>query len=228
MYLGCVSLCCYAVDGFGRDGGARRSIPVNAALPRGIVEAVEHVQEHGAEVTLVLPVALNLGLVITGEAGLPLVAAAPDGEGEDEEDDKGSLGAGGALEALDVEGVAEDDGADHLREPVEEGVEGARADVEVAAVDGVGLVGGEPVRGPEHGEEEEDVGVGDNGLPETDDLGRPRRVLHEDDARAVGADDLVGVGEEQGQHGAAEHEHDEGDVGSVTDRQFVGVVNGLA
>lgn len=203
------------------------NVPVDAALPRSIVEAVEHVQEHGAEVSLILPVAVPR-LVVAGEAGLPLVAAAPDGEGEDEEDDEGGLCAGGALEALDVEGVAEDDGADHLREPVEERVEGARADVEVAAVDRVGLVGGEPVRGPEHGEEEEDVGVGDDGLPEADELGAPRGVLHQDDARAVGADDAVGVGEEQGQHGTAEHEHDEGDVRPVIDRHLLGAVDGLA
>lgn len=232
MYLeGGVSLCCFRGASSGRGGGrgvggrwGQEDVPVHAALPGGIVEAVEHVQEHGAEVSLIRPVARG-GEVVTGEAGLPLVASAPDGEGEDEEDDEGGLGAGCALEALDVEGVAEDDGTDHLGEPVEEGVEGAGADVEEGAVDGVGLVGGEPVRGPEHGEEEEDVGLGDDGLVEADELGAPRGVLHEDDARAVGADHVVCVAEEQGQDGTGEHEHDEGDVSSILDPNALRVVD---
>ncbi|KFY15527.1 hypothetical protein V492_01934 [Pseudogymnoascus sp. VKM F-4246] len=169
------------------------------ALPGGIVEAVEHVQEHGLEVTGIRPVT-ERGLVLAGESGLPLVASAPDGESEDEEDNEGTLSASGALEALDIEGVTKHHRADHLGEPVEQGVEGAGADVEEGAVDGVGLVGGEPVRGPEHGEEEEDVGH---------------------DARAVGADHFVGVAEEEGEHRAGEHEHDEGDVGAVLDRRGV-------
>jgi hypothetical protein len=42
-------------------------------------------------------------------------------------------------------------------------------------------------------------------------------VLHEDDARAVGADDLVCVAEEEGQTGACKHEHNEGNVCAIAD-----------
>jgi len=55
--------------------------------------------------------------------------------------------------------------------PIEQAVEGAGADVEVVCVVVVELISVEPIRGPEEGEEEKDVGIGFEGYKETLDLG---------------------------------------------------------
>ena len=87
----------------------------------------------------------------------------------------------------------------------------------MGCVDAVELVGIEPVGSKEHGEEEDDVAVCANGLPEADEFGLPGGGFHEDDARAVFALDFAGIAEDQGQSSAADHEDDEADISAVAD-----------
>lgn len=148
---------------------------------------------------------------------LPGIATTPDDHGQDEEDTKGDLGTDAAADTVDIQQGTDDHGSDDLSEPVQETVQGLGAGVEVGAVDAVLLVGVEPVGGPEHREEQDDVGLGLDGLPQTVDLGPPAGALHQDDAGAILTDDLVGVANEQGQAGTEEHEHDEGNVGAIAD-----------
>ena len=55
--------------------------------------------------------------------------------------------------------------------PIEQAVEGAGADVEIVCVVVVELISIEPIRGPEKGEEENDVGIGSEGCEEPFELG---------------------------------------------------------
>ena len=55
--------------------------------------------------------------------------------------------------------------------PIEQAVEGAGTDVEIVCVVVVELIGVEPIRSPEEGEEKNDVGIGFEGYEETFDLG---------------------------------------------------------
>jgi hypothetical protein len=148
---------------------------------------------------------------------LPGIATTPDNHGESEQDAKGNLSTDTAADTLDIQKRTDNESSDNLGKPVQETVQGLGAGVEVGTVDTVLLVGVEPVGGPEHGEEQDDVGLGLDGLPQTVDLGPPAGALHQNDAGAILTDDLVGIANEQGQAGTEEHEHNEGDVGAVTD-----------
>ena len=182
------------VDERGRFGNG--CLPVNIALPDGVVPAVEHVQKHRPDIARGRPVG---GLKILGRDSfarvflLPLVAPAPDNHSQGEHKAKSSLGAHTATESLEVKQWSDDDGGDDLRKPVQESVERLGAGAEVRAVDGVLLVGVEPVGGPEHGEQQDDVRLGADSCPQADDLGLPAGVLLEDDTRPVPPDDLVRV-----------------------------------
>ena len=196
----------------GEGGGGKR---------RTVIEAVENIEKHGPDVAGRRPIlahgvfgrGLGAGVLL-----LPRVSPAPDDKGEAEENRPHDLRLQAAPHALHVQGVAEDEGAPDLAEPVEHAVEGAGADVELGRVEVVELVGVEPVAGEEHGKEEDDPGVGPEDLVQADDLALPGRVLHEDDVGAVAADDVAGVDEGPGEAGADEGEDHEADVGSVRDR----------
>ena len=165
MYLFAKSVSCRSCS-FQTPKSAGGTIPVDARLPRGVVESVKHVQEHGSNVqlTAVSPVDTNVPRVrVLGHlAGdlvlLPGIAAAPDGESQGEERHKAGLGADGATDTGDVEGVAENEGAADLTGPVQQVVEGTGAGVEVGAVHIVHLVSVEDVGGEEHGKEQNDPG----------------------------------------------------------------------
>ena len=202
--------------------GERESLPVDASLPSSITKAVPEVKEHGAKVLAAFgPVNLDSLPILAGNDGtlglilLPGVTAAPGDKGEDDEHDKGDLGADAAPQAGVVEGEAKDDGANDLRKPVEETVESARAEVEVGGVETVVLVGVEDVGGEEHGEEQEDPGLLDKGFKKALELGLPGRVLHENDLAAIIADDLVGVAQAQTANEANGHEGNQSSVGTV-------------
>lgn len=200
--------------------GGVSNIPVDRGLPDGIIETVEEVQEHRAHIARGGPVRgdkVRVGDGLARVALLPGVAASIDDHGEGEQDEQRRLGADGAAEVLEVEERSVGGGGDNLGKPVQEVVERLGAGVEVGGVDGILLVGVEPVGGPEHGEEQDDGGLGSHGLVETDELGLPAWVLHQDDLGAIGADDLARVAQEESQAGADEHEYDEGDVGAVRD-----------
>lgn len=202
--------------------------PVRRGLEDGVVEAVGHVQDHGAGVAAGGEVhgfegrGGGVGDGGAGVAQLEGVAAAPDGEGEDEEHGPGVAGAQVAR-VVRVEGVPRGRGAEDLREPVEGVVEGAGADGEVGGVDVLELVGVEPVAGQEHGEEQQDVRVAAQEGEQAQQLGAPGWVFHQDDAAAVGANHVFGVDEGEGEEEAEGHENHEGDVGAVGDGAGGGV-----
>ena len=88
-------------------------VPVDASLPDGVVETVEDVKEHGADIAAVRPVHRDCEVLIAGGGGavhllhLVLVAATPDDEGEGKENAEGDLAANGAAELREVEGIAD-------------------------------------------------------------------------------------------------------------------------
>jgi hypothetical protein len=208
-------------------GAHRRYIPVDDRLPACVEHSVKEEQEHGSHVATGGPVLV----VVRGLAGVQLLEGVPtaiDDHGEGEEANQGGARAGGAAEVLQVEKGADDDGGEDLGKPVEEVIEGLGAGVEVGAIDGVLLVGVEPVGRPEHGEEQNNEGLAADGGPEADELGAPAGVLHQDDLGSIGAHDLLGIDQEDGQHGAAEHEHDQADVGAIGGCGIIGDAHVLA
>lgn len=148
--------------------------PVSIGLPGGIEEAVEHVQEEVSDVARVEDVLLGGGDVTAGleDKG---ESTTPDGVDEDEEDAPAGKAASATRESSPIEEGTEHKGAEDLGEPVKEVVEGAGADIEVVGVHVVELVGVEPVRSPEHGEEHDDIVIRLQGYEETLQFGPVRR-----------------------------------------------------
>lgn len=220
MLAGCSF--CFSLLGWAELGS---NVPVDKALPDGVVHAVEEVKKHGSHVARGSPVGrheLARGNSLRGDIStsvplLPGIATAPDRHRQSEEHEKPNTGTDTAADLLNVQEGPDQSRSDDLGEPVQEAVQRLGAGVEVGGVDAVLLVGVEPVGGPEHGEEKDDVGLGPDGVPQADDLGLPAWVLHEDDAGAVWTHDLVCVAEEEGKASAKEHEDNEGDVGAVAD-----------
>ena len=207
------------VVSYGKEPRGAR-LPVYNTLPNSIVHAVEEVQEHGTNVALGSPIPTleirGRGVhVLASVPHLPSVATTPDDDREDEKDDQGCLRTDGATNAFRVKNRAHNNGGHDLCKPVQESIEGLGAGVEVSAVNGVLLVCVEPVRGPEHGEEEDDPRFRTECIPQSNDLGFPRGVLHQDHPRAVATHDFFCVAETQGKTRAYEHEHDEGDVSAI-------------
>ena len=189
-------------------------------MPDSVVHAVEEVQEHGSHVAGGGPVRRGEGFgtdTLASVLLLPREAATPDGHRQNEKNTQGNSSAEATADTLDIQQRADEGSGDDLSEPVEEAVQGLGAGVKVGSVDAVLLVGVEPVGGKEHGEEEDDIGLRDDGVPQADDFGLPARVLHQDNLGAIRTNDLVGIANEEGQAGADEHENDERDVGAITD-----------
>lgn len=141
-----------------------------------------------------------------------------DGGRQDDEGDKHDAGTNrtsnfGVVE----EGTNNGSGAD-LSEPVQETHQGTSTGVKECCVDGVLLVCVEPIRGPHHGEQQDDVWLGKDASVQTLEFGPPAGVLHENDLCTVRTDDLVGIDEEKSQESAGNHEDDESNVSTVGDR----------
>ena len=101
----------------GEEGDA----PVDGCLPCSVVEAVEHVQEHGADVAVGLEVENLAGICLDGFAGVALlecVSTAPDDHGDDQEHDQGDLCAHCSAELRKIKSVTEDQCAEDLTAPV--------------------------------------------------------------------------------------------------------------
>lgn len=180
---------------------------------------IENVEEHWADVTRVLPVhvwiTLGSGDITWWLLLLPGVATSPDSHGEDHERNPAALGSHRSAEILEIQQVAENESPNNLGDPVERVVKGTSTGVEVGAVHRVELVSVEPVRGEEHREEEDDIGVGADGVVEANELGFPGWVLHENDLGTILTYNLTGIDEEETKSGADNHEDDETDVCSV-------------
>ena len=126
-------------------------LPVCGCLPGSIEHAIEHVEEHGANVATVSPIEMpvfvvNIGIHFrTCVVSLESIATTPNSHGEEEECCHAELGTHGAGEALAVESVAKDAGADDLGRPIKDGVEGSSADVEPCRIDILEMIGVEPI-----------------------------------------------------------------------------------
>lgn len=196
-------------------------------MPDGIVEAVEEVQEHWANVARSFPIGRCeirvdwlVCIRINGDKCTIIsfgvsVSATPDCHGEDEKDAKRPSSTDRTSDPWDIHGKSVEKGPNDLGEVVEKVVQGLGAGVEVSTVDTVLLVGCEPIGGPEHGEQENDHGFVSNGLPKTNELGLPTWVFHQNDLGSIGADNIIGVAEKQGEACPEEHKNDEGNVSAV-------------
>ena len=147
--------------------------PVDRGLPCSIVEAVEHVEEHRANITVGLEVKNLIRVCLDGLAGVALlecISPTPDNHSDDQKHHQGDLCAHCAAEAWKVEGISEDQRAEDLARPVQYIVQSACTCVEFGEVKVLEVVGVEPIAGEEHGEEEQDVPVGFESFEETIDL----------------------------------------------------------
>ena len=124
----------------------------------GIKEAVEHVEEEVSDVARIEDV-LSGGRNVTADFEDKCKSSAPDGVDKDEEDAPTGDTAGTTWESRPIEECTEHEGSEDFRQPIAEIVESAGADVEVVGVDVVELVCVDPIGGPEHGEEEDNVVV---------------------------------------------------------------------
>lgn len=199
------------------------NLPVNARLPNRIVETVKDVQEHGADISRGSPVG---GLIVRVQLGIDRlarvvllvgVAAAPKSKSKDNQDNPSHLGTNGPAHTLDIDQDAGNPGGENLREIVQEAVERLGARRESCAVDTVLLIDVEPVGGEEHGEQQHNQRLEAECLPETEKLALPAGVLFQNDTTAILSNNVIGVAEQEGEDGAAEHEDDEANVGAIGD-----------
>lgn len=191
-----ISLCFVRINF--RGGENSGNVPVDVGLPNGIVKTIEDIEEHVSNISGILPIFSNEGLGCCLLASVCLgkgVSTTPDGHGENEEEDEAGLCSDGTTDSLNIEGIAKEQGADNLGKVVQQAVEGLCAGVKVGSIDGVELVGVEPVRGPEHGEEKDYEGLESDGLVESNELGLPAGILHQDNAGAVWSDNIGGIAE---------------------------------
>ena len=77
------------------------------------------------------------------------------------------------------------------------------------------MVGVEPVAGEEHGEKKDDPDVGPEDFPETQDLGLPGGVFHQDHARPISSNDIAGIDEGPSEASTQKGHDHEADVGSI-------------
>lgn len=85
----------------------------------------------------------------------------------------------------------------------------------MSTVDAVVLVGVEGIGAEEHGKQEDDPGLVAESVPEAEEFGRPRGVFHQDNLAAILANDLVGVGKQEGEDCTNKHQDDKGSIGTV-------------
>ena len=199
-----------------------RSIPVNAALPQGIIKTIEEVEEHRSDEARsspipALPVASIVGRyhIRPGITLLPCVSTTPDGHSNNEEADERRLGTNGATEIFEIKERAQDHGTDNLRKPVQEPIQGLGASVEISCINGVLLVCIEPIRREEHGEKENNIGVEFDGIPKADQLRFPGRVLLHDNPGSITADNFGSVAKHEGKHSTKCHKNNEGNIGTI-------------
>lgn len=166
-------------------------VPVDTGLPESVIEAVEEVQEHGADVAGGGPVDWLHGQGRgTSETLLKGISTSPDGQGNDQEHEPSNLGSETTADARGVKGVTQDCSSDNLCQVVQETVESPGAGGEAGKVDIVRLVCVEPIGGKKHREEEDNKGLEFDRFPQSDELRLPARVLHQDDTGAIWSNDI--------------------------------------
>jgi hypothetical protein len=212
--------------------GQRTHEPVHASLPRGIGEAVEHVKHKGTGIASICPVVLCVGLLgmnspCTVVGLLEHVTATPDDHDDAKERCPSRLSTGRSADALVIEGKAENVCAYDLHDVVNYSIQGTGPSVEVRVVDLSKVVGVEPVGGKEHGEQENDVRIGEECLPQAHNLRFPRRVLHDDDLGSIRSDNIPRVDKCPGQRSTDQGKDKEANVRAVIDRRGAFGVNVL-
>jgi hypothetical protein len=148
---------------------------------------------------------------------LPGPATTPDDHSEDEENSPRAASTHRTAEVGHIEERADNTRGHDLREPVQEGIQGSRAGVEVGDINCVSLVGVEPVGRPEHWEKQDDKRFVLQRVVEPVQLGFPCWVFHYNDAGSVATNDLLRVTEHKSQTSAKEHQDNESNVRSVRD-----------
>lgn len=121
------------------------------------------------------------------------IASTPNNKRQRKQDHKRTSRTHSTRHALDVQQRTPYGRGSNLRKPIQETIQGFGARVKVRTVHGVELVRVEPIRGKEHGEEEEDKGLEFECLVKTQEFALPGWVLHEDDTGSVLADNVVGI-----------------------------------
>lgn len=173
-----------------------RDVPVDGGLPESIVEAVEDVEKHRANIARGRPISwdkVRVQLGVDGVASVRLlvsVAASPDDHGQDKERSPSNLGSDSTTDLVDIKSITQYDRGDDLCQVVQKAVERLGTGRKSGTIDGVLLVGIEPVRGPEHGEEQDDERLESDGFPESDELRLPARILHHNHTAAINTDDI--------------------------------------
>jgi hypothetical protein len=102
-----------------------------------------------------------------------------------------------------------------LCNPVENIVQSSRPQIKFGQIDDVELVGVEPIRSEEHREEEKDIRIGEERLPEAQNFRLPSRVTLQNDTGAIRAYNVFGVYQHPSQASAGKREYQEADVGSI-------------
>src|SRR5438552_953051 len=110
---------------------------------------------------------------------------------QNEESNEANSGTHDARESRNVQRIAKDICAKNLTNPVQDAIEGTGAQVKVGAVELGELVRVEGIGGEKHGKQKHNPGLAQNCLPETNKLALKSRVLHENDARTVLANDFA-------------------------------------
>jgi len=200
--------------------GETSDVPVDASLPSCIVEAIEDVEEHDADVTIRGPIHGFKSVSLDRCASVTLlesISTTPDSKSEEDKSNPQNSGAHSTTDKGTVKSVTKDKGTNDLKAPVENVVQSLGASVEVSSINTVELVGVEPVGAEEHWEESDNPRVGAKCVEKTKQLGLPGWVLHEDDARVVSANNSLGVDEAPSKTGSEKGENDETNIRSVGD-----------
>lgn len=116
---------------------------------------------------------------------------------------------------MQVEGEAEDQGAEDLGRPIQHVVERSCTGVEHGSVHTIELISIEPVGGEEHREQEDNERLRNDRLPQTQELRLPCRVFDKDDTRAVVANDVLRVSQRPRKPCTNGGENNEADVSPI-------------
>ena len=98
------------------------------------------------------------------------IATTPCDHSQEKQSHKSALGTCCPSHWADIKQIANDIGSNNLHTPVQDVVKAPGSKIEIRQVDGVEMVGVEPVASKEQREEANDVGIGLEGFEQTEDL----------------------------------------------------------
>lgn len=198
-----------------------RDIPVNAGLPNSIVEAVEDVQEHWANVSRGSPIHGHIARVrtyrLTGVVLLVSITTTPQGKGKDKQHNPRNLGTNRSANTLNINEDTGNPCSDDLGKIVQETVEGLGSGAETGTVDRVLLVDIKPIGGEKHGEQKDNEGLKTKRFPKTQKLTLPAGVLLQNDTATILSNNVASVAKHQSQDSTTEHEDNETNISAIGD-----------